>query len=436
MSGHARLSSHGVPHEAHRASRARAERPAWHEALWLTPLMVLYVVACAVGQPGSDPVRDEPALLAAAARFLDGDLVPGGQVVDPREYLWHGPGLVAVLAPLVALDLPLTAIRFVEPVLLGFAALLFHRLLRLRLPARPALIWTYAFGIYGPFLAVVPQVHKEPLAVLLVVAGMFALTRALETGRWLFIAGAGLALAALTMVRLEYGWVAVALLAVAIVTSAVRRRIETRRLVAMAAVAVGGCVPWLAYTYHLTDEPLYWGTSAGLSLFWMSPTVAGETGQWHEPRDVFRDPALAAYRPLFRRVEASHPVAGDRLLREEAMTNIRARPAEYGRNLIANAGRLFFAAPMRPFRPLAVAAYALFNGLLLAGVGWAAVRLWRRRRSLPPEVAPIALFAAVAIALHLPPSASPRMLLPIVPPLVWLIAQAANPVAPRGSRTP
>jgi hypothetical protein len=204
----------------------------------------------------------------------------------------------------------------------------------------------------------------------------------------------------------------------------------------VAAVAVGGCVPWLAYTYHLTDEPLYWGTSAGLSLFWMSPTVAGETGQWHEPRDVFRDPALAAYRPLFRRVEASHPVAGDRLLREEAMTNIRARPAEYGRNLIANAGRLFFAAPMRPFRPLAVAAYALFNGLLLAGVGWAAVRLWRRRRSLPPEVAPIALFAAVAIALHLPPSASPRMLLPIVPPLVWLIAQAANPVAPRGSRTP
>lgn len=406
------------------------------DVLRLTPLVVLYVVICAVAQPGALPVRDEPDLLAAATRMLDGQLVPSGPVADPRAYLWHGPGLVLVLAPLVALDLPLPAIRFVEPFLLGCAALLFHRLLRVRLRPRPALVWTYALGLYVPFFAVVPQVHKEPLCILLVVAGMLALTRALDSGRWLPVAGAGLALAGLAMVRLEYGSVALTLLAAAVAYAARRRNAAARRLVAVTAIAVAACVPWLAYTYHLTGQPVYWGSSSGLSLFWMSPTLPGETGQWHEPRDVLRDPALTPYRPLFRRLEGVDPVGSDRLLRRLAIANIRARPAQYGRNLVANTGRLLFSAPMRPTRPLSIASYGLFNVMLLAGVGWAAVILWRRRRSLPPEIGAIALFAGVAIAVHLPPAASPRMLLPIVPALVWLIAQAADGRVPRGRRSP
>jgi 4-amino-4-deoxy-L-arabinose transferase-like glycosyltransferase len=408
------------------------------DALCLAPLVVLHAVICAVAQPGPDPVRDEPALLAAAARLLDGQLVPGGDVLDPRAYLWHGPGLVAVLAPLVALDLPLPALRFIEPVLLGCALLLLLRLLRVHLPRRPALLWTCAFALYVPLFSVVPQIHKEPLAIVLVVAWMLALTRALARGRGPWIVGAGAALGALVMVRLEYGWVVLALLAVALVASTTRwGGLTARRMAAVSAVAAVACVPWLAYTYHLTGQPLYWGTSSGLSLFWMSPTVPGETGQWHEPSDVPTDPALAALAPMFRRLETVDPVRSDAILRRRALANIRARPALYARNLVANVGRLVVSAPMRPsLGPLSIAAYGLFNVALLAGAGWAAAVLWRRRRSVPPETAPIALFAVLAILVHLPPAASPRMLLPIAPALVWLIAQAAGRSAPDGGRSP
>jgi hypothetical protein len=394
--------------------------------LGVAPLLVFYVVVCAIAQPGPDPVRDEPDLLAAAARLLDGHLVPVGPVSDPRAYLWHGPGLVALLAPLVALHLPLAAIRFVDPVLMGCAALLFHRLLRLRIGAGASLSWTYAFGFYVPFLSVVPELHKEPLSILLVVAGMLALTGGLASGRRLPLIAAGLCIAALTMVRLEYGWVAIVLLAAATLWWVVRRRsVTASRLMMVAAVAVVACVPWLAYTYRLTGHPVYWGTSSGLSLFWMSPTQPGETGQWHEPSTVARDPALAAVRPLFRRLETLDPVRSDRELRRQAIANIRARPAQYVRNLVANAGRLFFSIPMRPRRSLTrIGANVLFNSLLLVAVGWSAVLLWHRRSLVPPETAPIALFAAIAIAVHLPPSASPRMLLPVVPPLMWIVAQA------------
>jgi hypothetical protein len=415
------------PRAAPGAPRARGpRRPDRRDVLLLAPLLVLYLAVCALAQPGADPVRDEPDLLAAAARMLDGRLVPGGPLPDPRAYLWHGPGLVALLAPLVALDLPLPVIRFIEPVLLAGAMLVFHRLLRARLQRRAALAWTYALGLYVPFLSVVPQVHKEPLSILLVVAGMLALTRALAGGGWRYTVAAGLALAGLAMVRLEYGWVAIGLLVLAAATWAVRRHSPVaRRLAAVGAVAVAGCLPWLAYTQHLTGEPLYWGTSSGLSLFWLSPTLPGETGQWHAPGTVARDPALAPLRPLFDRLEGLHPVESDRVLRERARENIRARPDLYVRNLAANVPRLLFSEPMRPgITPLGVAVYAAFNALLLAATGWAAAILWRRRRVVAPETAPIAAFAVLAVAVHLLASASPRMLLPIVPALVWLAAQA------------
>src|SRR3954471_6736429 len=397
------------------------------EALRVAPLVALYVAICALAQPGPHPVRDEQDLLAAAARMLDGQVVPSGHVTDPRAYLWHGPGLVVFLAPLVRLHLPLVAIRFVEPVLLGCAVLLFHRLLRVRLGPRASLAWTYAFGLYVPFFSVLPHVHKEPLCILLVVAGMLALTRGLADGRRLPLAGAGLALGALTMVRLEYGWVTFALLAVAVL-GWVRRRhsVTARRLVAVAAVGVAACAPWLVYTYSLTGRPLYWGSSSGLSLFWMSPTLPGQTGQWYAPDRVLGDRALAPYRPLFRRLQTCDPVRSDLWLRDRAAANIRARPAGYARNLAANVTRLFFAIPMRPLlAPLGLGAYLLVNSLLLIGLAWSAALL-RRRRSAAPEAAPIAIFAAVAIAVHVPPSASPRMLLPIVPALVWLVAQASH----------
>ena len=222
----------------------------------LAPLLVVFAAACALGQPGPEAVRDEPALLAAAERLLDGQLAPGGPDPDQRAWLWHGPGLVALLAPLVALELPLTAIRFVEPLLLGAAALLLHRLLRTRLPPRAALAGTYALGLYLPLYPVLGRIHKEPLSILLVVAGMLALVRGMAGSRPALLA-AGAALAGLTMVRLEYGWVSIALLGLALAAWLVRGSAVARRAAVVPAVALALCVPWLAFTHARSGEPLY-----------------------------------------------------------------------------------------------------------------------------------------------------------------------------------
>lgn len=396
--------------------------------LRVAPLLAWYLVACALLQPGDDPVRDEPAFLAAAERLVtDGQLADTGPDADQRAFLWHGPGLIVVLAPLVALDVALPLMRFVEPMLLFAALVLFHRLLSIRLAPRPALFWTYVLGLYAPLLLVLGTLQKEPLAIVLVIAGMLALARGLEGSRPWSLVAAGLSLGGLTMVRPEFGWVTLALL-IGAVLSCVRRhgRGVRRRLVAVVAIAMVACAPWLLYTHAETGRVLYWSSSSGLSLFWMSPTLPGETGQWHSPVLVFRDPALAPYRAWFHHLDAVPPLRSDLELRHRAAANVRAEPLAYARNVAANASRLLFAVPSRPGpAPGAVAIYLLFNGSLVVTIAWAARALWRRRRTLPPETAPIAMFAAMAIAVHLPPSASPRMLLPIVPALIWLVALAA-----------
>ncbi len=406
----------------------------------LLPLLALYVAVPVLGQRGSKPVGDEAPLLRASDRLLHGHYALPG-TMDSVSYLWHGPGAPLLLTPFVALHAPLAAARLLGPCLLFASALVFYRLLRTRLAPGGALAGTYAFGLHLPFYEGLPSLHKEPLAVLLVTAGLLWTSRLLAGGARRHVVLAGLAFGSLAMVRLEYGWLLVAMLAASALWWVLAAdRAPARRTMCVCAVALAACAPWLIYTYEVTGRPLYWGNSGGSSLYWMSPTgVRGETGQWHAFHTVLATPALSRYRPLFNGLQRVTPIERDRALRRIALANIRARPGGYLRNLAANFSRLWFLEEFRPRPPgVLVVAYGVANSLLLGAVAWAAVVLVRRRGWLPREALPFAALAAGTVLLHLIPSAEPRMVLPAVPALLWLVAYAARcAVADRGvSRRP
>ena len=114
-------------------------------AAWrLAPLLPLYVGAALVIQHGARPADDEASLLGFAHALLHGHYASVG-TWSPVAYLWHGPALPLVLAPMVWLGLPLWALRLVSgPVLLFVAVVLFERVLALRLDRRRALAGAYA----------------------------------------------------------------------------------------------------------------------------------------------------------------------------------------------------------------------------------------------------------------------------------------------------
>lgn len=410
-------------------------------AVPLLPLLGAYVGVALTARAGSGPTRDEWPMLLYAHRILHGGYaVPGTH--DPTTYLWHGPGVPLLLAPLVAAGVPLWAMRALGALLLFTAVVMFARLLRLRFTRRTTLIGAYALGLYPPFFTLLPWIHKETLALALVTTAGYGIARALGAdGRRRHAVLAGLALGGLALTRVEYGWVVIALLAVWIGACALSRgrSLRARRLVLVHAIALAACVPWLAYTHALTGRALYWSNSAGLSAYWMSsPTGLGE---WHSPRSVFADRSLAPERPLFRRLRALPPVARDQRLRNVALHHAEAAPLRYARNVVANFSRMWFGAPFSVIPAVAAVLYGLLNGLLLIALIGSAVTLARRRRGArPAEAAPLALLALLALGIHLLPSAEPRMLMPLIPLALWPIvatlgtARRAPRAAPRGLR--
>jgi hypothetical protein len=237
----------------------------------------------------------------------------------------------------------------------------------------------------------------------------------------------GLALAALAMTRLEYGWAIVALLVVAGTAALARPGAGYGRLAAVCSVAALACLPWLAYTYHLTGRLFYWGNSGSLSLFWMSAPTPDQFGEWHSWRHTLTQAGLAAYRPLFLRLTPLDPLHRDMALQHLAWLQATAHPAKFAVNLAANLGRMWAGLPFS-FRlaPAVLAGLWASNLALLAGLARTAGKAVRARTvryaavGADPAARAFAAFAVAGLAVHLLPSAEPRMMLPLAPVLIWL----------------
>jgi hypothetical protein len=409
------------------------------EARWalvrLLPLLGLLIAMAVVLGPGAANTTDTGPLIAASHRLLQGRYAVLG-TTDATKYLWHGPGLPTFLAPLVALGVPLAGLRMTSPLLMFAAVLLLYRLLRLRLGRRGALIGAYALGLYGPGYYVLGTVSKDALALVCSVLALDGTARYLKYGRARHALIAGLALAGLAMSRVEYGWVVTGALLVALGWWLVdrlrgrepgeRRRVAPR-FALICGVAMLACVPWLAYTYSLTGHVFYWGNSGGISLYWMSSPSPSQMGEWHAWHTVFSDPALAAYRPLFRRIGTLSPLQQDLTFQHLAVTQALGHPAKYALNVLANLGRMFFGFPFSfSLSAPVIVGLVLINGGLLAALGAAGASLVRARARLPRETVPFLILGALGFAIHVFPSAEPRMLLPIVPVAIWTIGQASR----------
>lgn len=398
----------------------------------LLPLLgVLLVAATLLAPKGLN--GDEGPIIAAAHRLLQGRYAVIG-TMDATRFLWHGPGLPALLSPLVAVGTPLSGLRLTSPLLMFAAALLFYRLLRLNLSHRASVIGAYALGLYGPAYYVLGTVAKEPLALLLAISVLYGAARYLRHGSTRHAVLAGLSLGALVMTRLEYGWIVAIALCGACLWWAVAwllrgRQAEPVRIARACALICGigmlACVPWLIYTYALTGRPFYWGNSGGLSLYWMSSPSPSQLGQWHAPHTVLTSPSLVGYRPFFRHLATLPPVKRDLALQHAAVVQAVGHPAKYALNLLANLGRMFLGFPFSFTLSLAViVGLILFNGTLLAGLLAAARSLRRHRLPLPRETVPFLAFGALIFALHILPTSEPRMILPAIPIAIWLIWQA------------
>lgn len=411
----------------------------------LSPLLVVFVLVTFFF---TRRASDERNYVELANNLLDGHYAglgwrpatPYGTTADPANPdLWFGPGLPAALAPLVALDVPVEVLRLTGALFLFGAVLVFYRLLRLRVGHGTALVGAFALGAYFPFYVLLSTIHSEPLAILLIVAMLYLLSRYLVGGAHAYGVAAAAAAAGLALTRVAYGWVLTGMVVAFGVWWLVSRRRDVLRVLGVFALALGLCVPWLAFTYSVTERFFVWGNSGSLSLYWMSSPFPQDKGDWRGGayEIVVSDPLLAHHRELFVELWPLDPTEQNRRLEQRAIENIRGSPSKFAKNVAANVSRMIFGFPFsaKP-ETLNTLYYLLPNTLILWAVVGCAVLVARRPEAFPFEGVAFAAFAGLGFALHSVLAAYPRMLMPLIPVALWFVFLAVGTiVVPYLSRT-
>jgi hypothetical protein len=410
--------------------RWMASRPWLRAAVALSPLLLVYVLATFFF---ARRASDERNYVELAHNLLDGHYAglgwrpatPYGTSADPAHPdLWFGPGLPAALAPLVALHLPIELLRLTGALFLFGAVVVFHRLLRLRVGEGTALVGAYTLGVYFPFYVLLPTVHSEPLAILLIVSMLYFLSRYLAGGRYAYAMAAAVAAAGVALTRVAYGWVLTGMVIAFGVWWLVSRRRAALRVAGVYALALVLCLPWLAFTYSVTKRFFVWGNSGTLSLYWMSSPYPQDLGDWRGGayEVVVSDPKLAHHRRFFLELSPLDPTEQNRRLERRAIENIRGSPLKFLENVAANVSRMTLGFPFSAKQQTLNTLYYLVpNSLILWAVVGCALLVVARRVAFPFEGVAFGAFAAFGFALHAVLASFPRMLMPLIPIGLWFI---------------
>jgi hypothetical protein len=384
----------------------------------LSPLLAIYIALIVITQR-NELWGDETGYLGFATNLTHGYYSPPAPDID----LWWGPGYPMVLAPFVLLMLPWIAVKLLNAFFLFFAVVYFHQTVRLYSSSKYLVHLSYLFGFYLPFLRYLSFMITETLVVFLMSAITYHFCKLNQqpTSSRTHQVLAGLFLGYLALTKVFYGYVIAAGLVLAVLMFILLKRSDVaKRAIVTCGIGFLVCLPYLAYTYSLTGKLFYWGTSGGVSLYYMSSPFDDELGSWgpvfpnrarwaHYAEELRGDPTavdsdgsqkLAEHHLAFFDKVAQLPTgpAQDDAFKSAALANIRAHPFKYLKNWIANVGRLLFDYPYSSrLQTPRTYFFALPNMFIFVFGVVSIYPLWRYRRVIPTEIYLLLAFSIIAI---------------------------------------
>ncbi len=357
------------------------------ELLLFSGALVFYIgVTLVANRP--DLIWDEGRYLWFAKNLIRGFYVPPDQ-----PELLNGPAYPLILAPLLALKVPLLGMRMLNAVFMALAAWFSFRAVLPYAGRRWALAVALVTTLHPNLVRTAPYLMTEALAVCCVAGFAWAFTAALraEKWRWSAVLAAAFTFGWLILARVFFGNVLMASTAFLLVGLILWKSQRGRLLRALAVMALAFvmCIPWLAYTKAKTGDTLCWSTNGGELLYWATSTHEGENGHWFSEQEVKSMPQLVAngHRDFYQANFYLPVKEREAALKKKALENMRANPKGVVKNWLSNWCRLVFGFP-RSYLPeeLITVIPVLVNGpllfLVLATVGIGA-RHWR---ALPVEM--------------------------------------------------
>ncbi len=349
-----------------------------------------------------------------------------GLVQDPANYEYFVPGASGNYLP--DLKWPLLPLRLLNVLFLTAGAFVIYRASRLIVSRKAALLIAVAISLNPLQLRWVPLMMTENVTPLLFGSFAWAYIKGLQHGRfsWKWTLLAGLAFCVLALTRTMFGYVALgALISIPVFCFLDGHVRLLKQAAAPFAVALLGCLPYLAYTHHHTGKLFCWATNGPELLYWITSPHEGEYGSWLQEKWVIDDPVLAKNHLTYLQSVAKLPIAerADAWM-EGVRKNLEAENIKSAlvRNYAANLCRVFFNVPRsRKYENFPKLVWTLTGSLFAGLIFLALIPTLYGWRKLRVELKLLLLCVGIYFCGVILLPAEPRYLIPVFPVIfLWL----------------
>ena len=344
------------------------------------PILILFVVdVFLLGK--NVPLSDGIRYWKTASDILNG--FKDTSVIE-SQLLLNVPFYPFILAILKGIGFSVKACIFLNAIFLYVGFTYFFKTAHLFLSQQKAVVVTYILVLIDPFLFYWgAKLYSEPLAILWVCILIFLLTKYFNSPSKKLLYWAALIFCLLALTRVIFAYVLLIFTFLGILGYFIFKKELFKSITKLSGFGILFLIPYLIFTYSITNKVFYLSGNGGLLLYWTSSPYKSDMGEWHTMQ-INHDHFAARYNSfsgldslylrkvnqvIIDQINSNHIefaqrlsqtkdlVEYDDMLKAKAVENIKNYPTSFLSNWILNIGRLLVGIPHAmyhkpPFSPL------------------------------------------------------------------------------------
>ena len=348
---------------------------------WLVCIPILIIFLLDVFILGKNvPLSDGIRYWKTAEDILDGFKVTP---ILEGYLLVNGPLYPLLLAFFKVLGFSVKACIYLNAFFLYFGFTFFFRTITQFVSFTKGIIATYVLVFIDPFLFYWgAKLYSEPLAILWVSLLLYSSLQLFKNPKSNTIFKVAVILTFLILTRVIFAYVTVVFLVIGLIGMIFLKHEFYKKLSKIGVLSLLFCLPYLIFTYSITDKFFYWSSNGGLLLYWTASPYEEDMGEWHTLH-INHDHFAARYNSfsgldslylrnvnevIINKINNNHKAFAESLsgknilesddaLKEKALSNIREHPKAFLKNWLLNIGRLLVGIPHAiyhkpPFSPV------------------------------------------------------------------------------------
>jgi len=392
------------------------------------PLLIFYIIILILFNR-NEIVGDESRYLNFSENINNGfyaekDLKPG--------FLWNGPGYPLILSPFTHFKINLLVPKILNCIFLFSGVIFLYKSLRFNLSQRTSFLISYFAGLSHPyFIKSISVLMTEALSFMLISISLFYALKTISDKKYILIYSFFSGYLILTKVFFAYVFLLCGIIFFLYwLTSNNKKKSSFLFKICFFPFLI--CIPYLIYTYNITNKFFYWSDAGGSSLYSMSTPFENEYGDWfpsYEETAGFQSESMTTkykvnsisknHAPFLSSLNGLNGIEKNQKLLEQSIENIKANKIKYLKNIIFNFSRTAFRFPYSYFetKPIFIIASIFHFSIIFLPLMLSISKIILK--PFHPDFL-ILIFFTVCFGGILLLSADPRFIFPIYPLLIYI----------------